>query len=129
MLLGAMSSGKLFIRIRVIIMTEHEWVKEFPGNIEVCDRVGNLLEMNDRAVKEYGIEVIGRNILGCHPEPARMKLKTMLESGQANVYTIRENGAKILVYQTPWYQNGKYAGFVELCLEIPEELPHQVNDK
>jgi hypothetical protein len=27
----------------------HEWVKEFPGRVEVCDREGVLVEMNDRA--------------------------------------------------------------------------------
>ncbi len=33
-------------------MTEHAWVKEFPGKIEVCDKDGILLEMNDKAAAQ-----------------------------------------------------------------------------
>ena len=107
-------------------MTDHSWVKEFPGNISVCDPEGILLEMNERALaqQEYGQDLIGANILDCHPEPARAKLKQMLESGQANIYTIEKRGKKKLIYQAPWYVEGKYAGFVELALEIPEIMHH-----
>ena len=108
-------------------MTEHPWVKEFPGAIEVCDPGGILLEMNDRAAeREGGREVIGSNILDCHPEPARTKLKQMLESGQPNIYTIEKKGKKRLIYQAPWFSDGAYAGFVELDLAIPETMPHFV---
>jgi len=48
----------------------------------------------------------------------------MLAAGEKNIYTIEKNGVKKLIYQSPWYQNGKYAGFVELSLEIPFEMPH-----
>jgi len=106
-------------------MAEHQWVKEFPGTIEVCDTNGILLEMNDRAAaQEGGRRLIGTNILDCHPEPARAKLEQMLESGQPNVYTIEKRGQKKLIYQVPWYMNGEYAGFVELSLPIPETMPH-----
>jgi hypothetical protein len=108
-------------------MAEHAWVTEFPGTIEVCDPNGILLEMNDRAAEqEGGRELIGSNILDCHPEPARTKLKQMLESGQPNIYTIEKRGKKKLIYQSPWYSDGNYAGFVELALEIPETMPHFV---
>jgi hypothetical protein len=108
-------------------MKDHSWVKEFPGTIEVCDENGILLELNDRAVRqEGGIERIGTNILECHPEPARSKLEQMLSSGKANVYTIEKDGVRKLIYQAPWYQDGRFAGFVELGLEIPETMPHFV---
>ena len=108
-------------------MIEHEWAKEFPGTIEVCDQNGILLELNDRAeAQEGGREQIGSNILDCHPEPARTKLQQMLESGQPNVYTIEKRGVKKLIYQAPWYRAGEFAGFVELGLEIPETMPHFV---
>jgi len=111
-------------------MPEHEWVTQFPGTIEVCDRDGVLLEMNDRAAEqEGGRSLIGTNILDCHPEPSRSKLKALLECGQANVYTIQKKGKKKLIYQTPWYRNGQYAGFVELALEIPETMPHFNRDQ
>jgi len=106
-------------------MTVNQWFKEFPGAIEVCDTAGILLEMNDRAAaQERGRDLIGTNILDCHPEPARTKLAEMLASGQANIYTIEKKGKKKLIYQAPWYVDGQYAGFVELDLEIPENMPH-----
>ena len=73
-----------------------------------------------------GAALIGTNALDCHPEPARSKLDALLASGKANVYTIEKNGVKKLIYQAPWYRDGAYAGFVELSLEIPFELPHFV---
>ena len=110
-------------------MTEHPWVKEFPGAIEVCDPNGILLEMNDRAAeRDGGRELIGSNILDCHPEPARTKLKQMLESGQPNIYTIEKKGRKRLIYQAPWFSDGTFAGFVELDLTLPENMPHFVRE-
>lgn len=112
-------------------MNEFEWVKEFPAAITVCDGEGILLEMNDRAAKGYekegGRKLIGSNMLDCHPDPARTKTERLLASRAKNVYTIEKNGVKKLIYQSPWYKNGEYAGFVEMSLEIPfGDLPHFV---
>jgi len=109
-------------------MSEHDWVKEFLCTIWVCDRDGVMLEMNDHAAdtQEGGRNLIGTNILDCHPEPARAKLAEMLASGQANIYTIEKAGKRKLIYQTPWYENGVYAGFVELSLPLPAQMPHFV---
>ena len=113
-------------------ITENSWVKEFPGAITVCDPDGIILEMNDRAAKSYkddgGFALIGKNVLDCHPEPARLKIKSLMEERQPNVYTVEKNGVKKLIYQSPWYKNGEYAGFLELTLEIPFEMPHFVRD-
>ena len=38
--------------------------------------------------------------------------------------TFEKNGIKKLIYQSPWYRDGQYAGFVELSLEIPFDMPH-----
>lgn len=109
-------------------MEKHAWIDEFPGSITVCDPQGIILEMNDCAARMFaddgGRNLIGSNVLECHPETARAKLKRMLESGQRNVYTIQKHGIKKLIYQSPWYQDGQYAGFVEMALEIPAEMPH-----
>jgi len=111
-------------------MADHEWVRSFPGAVTVCDRRGVVLEMNERAAAVFaadgGAALIGRNVLDCHPEPARTKLAAMLASGAANVYTIEKDGVKKLIYQAPWRRDGAYAGLVELSLEIPRELPHFV---
>ena len=68
--------------------------------------------------------MIGSNVLDCHSEPARTKTERLLAAREKNIYTIEKNGIKKLIYQSPWYRNGEYAGFVELSLEIPFELPH-----
>jgi transcriptional regulator with PAS, ATPase and Fis domain len=109
-------------------MKENEWIKEFPAAVTVCDEEGILLEMNDKAAKTFESDgarkLIGSNMLDCHPEPSRTKTERLLLSRERNVYTIEKNGVKKLIYQSPWYKNGQYAGFVELSLEIPFELPH-----
>ena len=111
-------------------MAEHSWVQGFPGAITVCDRDGIVLEMNDKSAKVFeedgGRQLIGTNLLDCHPEPARLKLEKLMETQQVNVYTIEKNGVKKLIYQAPWYQDGKYSGFIELALEIPFQMPHFV---
>jgi transcriptional regulator with PAS, ATPase and Fis domain len=111
-------------------MNDHTWVKEFPGAITVCDAAGIILEMNDKAARTFekdgGAGLIGRNLLDCHPEPARSKTERLLAAREKNVYTVEKNGVKKLIFQSPWYTDGQYAGFVELSLEIPFELPHFV---
>lgn len=109
-------------------MSEHEWIKEFPAAITVCDADGIILEMNDKAAQTFeqdgGRQLIGSNLLACHHDAARVKLENLLESRTTNTYTIEKNGVKKLIYQSPWYKEGQYAGFVELSLEIPFDLPH-----
>jgi hypothetical protein len=114
-------------------MTPNDWIKEFPAAITVCNREGIVLSMNDLSCRTFeadgGKKLIGTNLLECHPEPARTRLAEMLANGKSNVYTIEKNGIKKLIYQSPWYENGQYAGFVELSLPIPRELPHFNRDK
>jgi sensor histidine kinase regulating citrate/malate metabolism len=111
-------------------MERHAWIQEFPGAVTVCDSDGIILAMNAKAIENFassgGARLIGTNVLDCHPEPARTKLKELLASRRANVYTIEKNGVWKLIYQSPWYVDGKYRGLVELALEIPAELPHFV---
>lgn len=108
----------------------HEWIKEFPAAVTVCDLNGIILEMNDKAAKNFesdgGYSLVGLNMLDCHPEPARTKAERLLAARKKNVYTIEKNGVKKMIYQSPWFQDGEYAGFVELSLEIPFELEHFV---
>ena len=110
--------------------SEYSWVKEFSGAVMVCDPDGIILVMNDKSAKTFeedgGRALIGKNVLDCHPEPARGKLERLMDKRQPNIYTIEKNGVKKLIYQTPWFADGEYAGFIELSLEIPFELPHFV---
>jgi hypothetical protein len=113
-------------------MTIPAWVQNFPGAVTVCDPSGIILDMNttsaDHFSGEGGMNLIGTNLLDCHPEPARSKVKKMLDTQKVNIYTIEKNGVKKLVYQTPWFEEGQYSGFIELVLEIPFEMPHFIRD-
>ncbi len=108
------------------------WVKQFVGAVTVVDKGGIILDMNDRAARGYEAEggraLIGRNILDCHPEPARTKVEQLLREQRANIYTIEKRGVRKLIHQSPWYKDGQYAGLVELSLELPAEMPHFVRD-
>jgi transcriptional regulator with PAS, ATPase and Fis domain len=109
-------------------MMNNRWVREFPGAVTVCDTKGTILEMNEKAAEvfaeEGGEKLVGTNVLDCHPEPARSKLRGMMDKRQPNVYTIKKKGKKKLVFQTPWFESGGYAGFVELVFEVPWDMPH-----
>jgi transcriptional regulator with PAS, ATPase and Fis domain len=104
------------------------WIHEFPAAITVSDANGIILEMNEQACATFaedgGASLIGKNLLDCHVEPARTKVADLLRSKSLNVYTIEKNGTKKLIYQSPWFEEGKFAGFVELSLPISEQMPH-----
>jgi PAS domain S-box-containing protein len=109
---------------------EINWTTEFPGSITICDLRGIVLEMNEKAAEMYasygGKALIGKNLFDCHPEPARSKLRQLLETGDRNIYTTERDGIKKLIYQAPWRQDGRRSGMVELAFEIPFDLPNFV---
>lgn len=134
---GDPKTGGLFRRVNYCslalfeedIMNEHAWIESFPGAITVCDPDGIIMEMNSKAgetfEKDGGMALIGRNLIDCHPEPARSKLIALFTERRLNAYSIEKNGGKKLIYQAPWYhKDGTYGGIVELSLEIPFEMPH-----
>ena len=106
------------------------WQEEVNFAITVCDRTGKILHMNKKSGgtfrKKGGRSLVGANVLDCHPEPARSRLNAMLKTPFTNAYTIKKNGVKKLIYQTPWFKGGKLRGLVELSLELPKKLPHFV---
>jgi transcriptional regulator with PAS, ATPase and Fis domain len=108
------------------------WAQEFSGSVTVSDIHGTLLEMNDKAAETFaedgGMDLIGSNVFDCHPEPARSKLIELYKTRKINVYTIEKQGKKKMIYQAPWYNDGQFAGYVELSLEIPFDLPHFKRD-
>jgi len=108
--------------------TNFDWVKEFPSAITVCNKEGEILYMNDKSNKTFekqgGNTLVHKSLFDCHPEPAKTKLKNMLINGKSNSYTIEKNGIKKLIHQSPWYKNGEYAGFVEMSVELPQEMSH-----
>ena len=109
-----------------------DWIKEAPIAVTVCDGEGKITEMNLKAGKTFeksgGLALIGSDLLSCHPEPSKTKLKNMLSSPPASpsAYTIEKNGVKKLIYQFTRLENGRPAGLVELSLDLPPEMPHFV---
>lgn len=106
----------------------HPWVKEFPGPITVCDKDGTIVGLNDAAVRGFadrgGAGLIGSCAFDCHPEPARSKFRALMDSRRQNIYTIQKEGRRKLVFQTPWYREGEFAGYLDMTIEIPWDMPH-----
>jgi transcriptional regulator with PAS, ATPase and Fis domain len=107
-----------------------KWTEGMQAAMTVCDENGKVLYLNEKAAQTFakngGKALVGTNLMDCHPEPARSKVKDLLANPRYNAYTIEKNGIKKLIYQTPWYENGKFCGYVELSMEIPFEMPHHV---
>ncbi|MCU0372549.1 MAG: PAS domain-containing protein [Ignavibacteria bacterium] len=104
------------------------WLKEIDVAVTLCDKSGKIVYMNDKSVKTFindgGENLIGKDILECHPEPSRTQLSDMLKNKTKNVYTIEKNGIKKLILQIPYTGEGKYKGFAEFSFEIPFEMNH-----
>jgi transcriptional regulator with PAS, ATPase and Fis domain len=109
-------------------MVPNDWILDFPGAVIVADADDRLIGMNAEAArlleKHDGRALIGSNVLDCHPEPARETFRLLIRDRKTNVYTTEENGKKRLIYQSPWYRDGEYAGFVELSFDIPAVIPN-----
>lgn len=107
-----------------------DYMKEADVALTICDKEGKIIYMNDKSrrtfLKPGREELIGKNVLDCHPEPARSQLADMLQHPRNNAYTIEKGGVKKLIFQTPWYDGGEYQGFMELSMEIPFEMKHAV---
>jgi transcriptional regulator with PAS, ATPase and Fis domain len=110
-------------------MTERDgWVEGLPVAITVTDAGGTIVAMNAKSketfAKDGGGALIGKSVFPCHPEPALTKTLELYERMTPNHYTIRKNGQKKVIHQIPWTVEGKFAGYVEISIPIPDELPH-----
>ena len=109
---------------------KRDYFEEVDVAVTVCAKDGTILDMNGKSRKTNlrpGQEsILGQNVLDCHPEPARSLLEDMLRNPRTNVYTVEKEGLKKLIFQTPWYDEGEYAGFMELSMVLPEVIPNRV---
>lgn len=105
-----------------------DWIEKLNGNVIVCDANGIIIYMNETAIRNYekdgGAALIGRNLMDCHGEASRRKIREIMTTHQKNVYTIEKRGRKKIIYQTPWMDGTVFKGIVELSLEIPFEMAH-----
>ncbi len=113
-------------------MKNHEWVEEFPAAVTVIDKGGIVIAMNAKSAATFasdgGRNLIGKSVYDCHSPTSQQKLRELIQTEGRNIYTIEKKGIKKLIYQGPWYQNGKFSGIVELSIEIPFEMPHFIRD-
>lgn len=104
-----------------------DWAEEFNGAITVCDVAGIIVYMNHRAIQQFhkygGEKLMGTNLLDCHPEPSKSKLKKMLLEQSENMYTTEKNGTKTMILQTPWKVNNEFKGLVEISFNLDAEIP------
>jgi len=107
-----------------------DMAKELPFAITVCDTQAIILYMNDRSISTFqkygGAAIIGTSLFDYHHGPSGVKLRELLDTHTKNAYTIEKNGIKKIIYQSPWFKDGEFAGLIELSLEIPMEMPHFV---
>lgn len=110
----------------------HEWIREFPAAITICDTHGVILDMNDKAALTFedkgGASLVGSNLMDCHNANSQTRIKDLLATGSKNVYTIEKHGKLKLIYQAPWFESGKCQGLVEMSFEIPAEMPRFVRE-
>ncbi len=108
-------------------MTDAGWADGLPAAVTVTDRDGRVIYMNGKScatfAREGGAALVGRDVVDCHPAHAREKVAALLGSRRTNVYMIEKDGVRKLIYQCPWFRGGEYAGFVELSLPVPAEIP------
>jgi PAS domain-containing protein len=109
-----------------------DWVEAFPAAVTITSKEGTILYMNDRAARGFessgGRALVGKNLDDCHNERSRAIIRAILESEEPNVYTIEKGGLRTLIYQSPWYEEGRVAGLAELSIVIPATLPHFKRD-
>lgn len=106
-----------------------DWAEEFNGAVTVCDRDGIIVYMNKQSVRQFskygGEKLTGSNLLDCHSEPSKSKLKQMLESPVDNMYTTENSeGVRKIIYQTPWKMKGEFCGIIEISFLLNSELPN-----
>ncbi len=105
------------------------WVETLPSAVTVTAADGTILAMNARSRQTFAAEgggaLVGKSVFDCHPEPAREKTEALYAAQAPNHYTIRKNGQKKVIHQLPWFdEKGAFAGFVEISVPIPDEMPH-----
>ena len=103
------------------------WADEVNYAVTIADKECRIIYMNRRSQETFcknGENLIGRNLMDCHPEHAQKIIKRLLEEGGSNTYTITKNGVNKLIFQSSWKHNGEIAGLVETSMILPSNMKH-----
>lgn len=103
------------------------WADDVDYAVTIADKDCRIIYMNRRSRDtfcKYGEDLIGRNLMECHPEHARKIIRRLLSEGGSNCYTITKNGVNKLIFQSSWKIDGLIAGLVETSMVIPHDVKH-----
>ncbi len=104
------------------------WLKSLPIAITVTNKEGKIIQMNDKSAEVFakygGYDLIGKELNNCHNLHSREIIAGLLANDTTNTYTIEKDGKRKLIYQSPWYENEKPAGLIEISIVLPDEMPH-----
>lgn len=103
------------------------WADEVDYAVTICDADCKIIYMNKRSHDTFcknGEDLIGKNLMDCHPEHARKIIRRLLSEGGSNVYSITKKGVNKLIFQSSWKRDGKIAGLVETSMVLPPDMPH-----
>jgi len=107
-----------------------EILKQLPLAVTICDLDAKIIYMNEKSATTFekygGIDLVGKSLYDCHGPHAEEKIKELIETSGTNAYTIEKKGVKKMIYQCPWFKNGKIAGLAELSLVVPADMKHFV---
>ena len=110
-----------------IIETLAHWADEVNYAVTIADKDCRIIYMNGKSQETFcknGENLIGRNLMDCHPEHAQKIIKQLLEEGGSYTYTITKNGVNKLIFQSSWKNNGEIAGLVETSMILPPDMKH-----
>lgn len=108
------------------------WADEVDYAVTIADKDCRIIYMNRRSVETFcknGENLIGKNLMDCHPEHAQKIIRHLLNFGGSNAYTITKNGVNKFIFQSAWKINGEIAGLVETSMVQPEGMKHFDRDK
>jgi transcriptional regulator with PAS, ATPase and Fis domain len=101
---------------------------EYPSAVTITDDSAIIIYMNKKSISTFenegGEKLIGQSLFDCHNPNSNLIIRQILDTGIPNTYTIEKRGAKKLIYQSPWFIEGKVAGLIELSIVLPENMPH-----
>ena len=103
------------------------WADEVDYAVTIADKNCTIIYMNKRSQDTFcknGENLIGKNLMDCHPEHARKIIERLLNEGGSNAYTITKNGVNKFIFQSAWKINGEIAGLVETSMIQPPAMKH-----
>ena len=103
------------------------WADEVDYAVSIANKNCEIIYMNRRSRETFcknGENLIGRNLMDCHPEHARAIIRRLLQEGGSNVYSITKKGVNKLIFQSAWKLDGEIAGLVETSMVLPADLKH-----